>query len=136
MGPYVPMLMPELQKSLVDPLPEVRAVSARAIGSLMKGMGQEVFGALVPWLLETLASEGSSVERSGAAQVGGAGGAGGSREGEGEGGGWGGERQVVVGGAGREALCVGMCGRGPAIGPSMCARGERGTGRRENASKG
>ncbi len=36
MGPYVPMLLPELQKSLVDPLPEVRAVSARAIGSLMK----------------------------------------------------------------------------------------------------
>ncbi|GIL49256.1 hypothetical protein Vafri_5386 [Volvox africanus] len=68
MGPYVPLLMPELQKSLVDPLPEVRAVSARAIGSLMKGMGQETFGHLVPWLLETLASESSSVERSGAAQ--------------------------------------------------------------------
>ncbi|GLC46160.1 hypothetical protein PLESTB_001196200 [Pleodorina starrii] len=68
MGPYVPLLMPELQKSLVDPLPEVRAVSARAIGSLMKGMGQDTFGHLVPWLLETLASESSSVERSGAAQ--------------------------------------------------------------------
>ncbi|KAG2444413.1 hypothetical protein HXX76_001166 [Chlamydomonas incerta] len=68
MGPYVPLLMPELQKSLVDPLPEVRAVSARAIGSLMKGMGQDAFGHLVPWLLETLSSEASSVERSGAAQ--------------------------------------------------------------------
>ncbi|KXZ48792.1 hypothetical protein GPECTOR_25g376 [Gonium pectorale] len=68
MGPYVPLLMPELQKSLVDPLPEVRAVSARAIGSLMRGMGQDTFGTLVPWLLETLASEASSVERSGAAQ--------------------------------------------------------------------
>ncbi|KAG2489371.1 hypothetical protein HYH03_012201 [Edaphochlamys debaryana] len=68
MGPYVPLLMPELQKSLVDPLPEVRAVSARAVGSLMRGMGQEAFGSLVPWLLETLSSEASSVERSGAAQ--------------------------------------------------------------------
>ncbi|GFR52598.1 hypothetical protein Agub_g15195, partial [Astrephomene gubernaculifera] len=68
MGPYVPLLLPELQKSLVDPLPEVRAVSARAIGSLMKGMGQDAFGHLVPWLLDTLSSESSSVERSGAAQ--------------------------------------------------------------------
>lgn len=34
--PYVPLLMPELQKALVDPLPEVRAMSARALGSLMQ----------------------------------------------------------------------------------------------------
>ncbi len=69
MTPYVPMLMPELQKSLVDPLPEVRAVSARAMGSLLRGMGTEAFQDLVPWLMDTLRSEGSSVERSGAAQV-------------------------------------------------------------------
>ncbi|MEW5303880.1 MAG: hypothetical protein WDW36_006533 [Sanguina aurantia] len=68
MAPYVPMLMPELQKALVDPLPEVRATSARAMGSLVAGMGQSTFGSLVPWLAETLKSEGSSVERSGAAQ--------------------------------------------------------------------
>lgn len=78
MTPYVPLLMPELQKSLVDPLPEVRAVSARAMGSLLKGMGTETFADLVPWLMATLRSDGSSVERSGAAQV---------REGSGGGGG-------------------------------------------------
>ncbi|GAX75317.1 hypothetical protein CEUSTIGMA_g2762.t1 [Chlamydomonas eustigma] len=68
MTPYVPILMPELQKSLVDPLPEVRAVSARAMGSLLKGMGSETFSDLVPWLMATLRSDAGSVERSGAAQ--------------------------------------------------------------------
>jgi hypothetical protein len=69
MAPYVPLLMPELQKALVDPLPEVRATAARAMGSLVKGMGAEGgLAELLPWLLATLRSEGSSVERSGAAQ--------------------------------------------------------------------
>jgi hypothetical protein len=63
--------MPELQKALLDPLPEVRATAARAMGSLLKGMGPAALGDLLPWLLTTLRSEGSSVERSGAAQVGG-----------------------------------------------------------------
>jgi hypothetical protein len=69
MAPYVPLLMPELQKALLDPLPEVRATAARAMGSLLKGMGPAALGDLLPWLLTTLRSEGSSVERSGAAQV-------------------------------------------------------------------
>ncbi|KAF8055816.1 hypothetical protein HT031_006591 [Scenedesmus sp. PABB004] len=68
MTPYVPLLMPELQKALLDPLPEVRATAARAMGSLLKGMGPAALGDLLPWLLATLRSEGSSVERSGAAQ--------------------------------------------------------------------
>lgn len=68
MVPYVSLLMPELQKALVDPLPEVRATSARAMGQLLRGMGPGVFADLLPWLLATLRSEGSSVERSGAAQ--------------------------------------------------------------------
>lgn len=66
----MPLLMPELQKALLDPLPEVRATAARAMGSLLKGMGPAALGDLLPWLLTTLRSEGSSVERSGAAQVG------------------------------------------------------------------
>ena len=68
MAPYVPLLMPELKAALIDPLPEVRATAARALGSLLKGMGQRYFEDVLPWLLETLKSEGSSVERSGAAQ--------------------------------------------------------------------
>lgn len=57
MAPYVPLLMPELRAALVDPLPEVRATSAKALGSLLKGMGQQVFQDLVPWLMATLKSE-------------------------------------------------------------------------------
>lgn len=52
----------------MDPIPEVRAVAARALGSLIVGMGEQIFPDLVPWLLETLKSDNSNVERSGAAQ--------------------------------------------------------------------
>ncbi|KAH0448399.1 hypothetical protein IEQ34_022199 [Dendrobium chrysotoxum] len=68
MIPYIGLLLPEVKKVLVDPIPEVRAVAARAIGSLIRGMGEENFPDLVPWLLETLKSDNSNVERSGAAQ--------------------------------------------------------------------
>jgi hypothetical protein len=68
MLPYLGLLLPEVKKVLVDPIPEVRTVAARALGSLLKGMGEENFKDLVPWILETLKSENSSVERSGAAQ--------------------------------------------------------------------
>ncbi|KAL3681502.1 hypothetical protein R1sor_024458 [Riccia sorocarpa] len=68
MLPYLSLLLPEVKKVLVDPIPEVRTVAARALGSLIRGMGEENFQDLVPWLLETLKSENSSVERSGAAQ--------------------------------------------------------------------
>ncbi|EFN56582.1 hypothetical protein CHLNCDRAFT_144295 [Chlorella variabilis] len=68
MQPYVPLLLPELKAALVDPLPEVRATAAKAMGSLVKDMGEEGLGGVVPWLLEKLRSESSAVERSGAAQ--------------------------------------------------------------------
>eukprot|EP00983_Pelagomonas_calceolata_P050156 1141834-Pelagomonas_calceolata.AAC.1 len=45
--PYVPMLMPELQKALIDPLPEVRAMAARAMGSLMQVCTQSAAAATV-----------------------------------------------------------------------------------------
>ena len=47
---------------------QVRAVSSRALGALVRGMGEESFEDLLPWLMETLTSENSSVDRSGAAQ--------------------------------------------------------------------
>lgn len=68
MIPYIGLLLPEVKKVLIDPIPEVRSVAARALGSLIKGLGEEHFPDLVPWLLETLKSDGSNVERSGAAQ--------------------------------------------------------------------
>ncbi|XP_061366387.1 protein ILITYHIA [Gastrolobium bilobum] len=68
MIPYIGLLLPEVKKVLVDPIPEVRSVAARAIGSLIGGMGQENFPDLVPWLFDTLKSDNSNVERSGAAQ--------------------------------------------------------------------
>lgn len=49
-------------------LSQVRTVSAKALGAMVKGMGESCFDDLVPWLMETLASEQSSVDRSGAAQ--------------------------------------------------------------------
>lgn len=68
MLPYLSLLLPEVKKVLVDPIPEVRTVAAQALGSLIRGMGEDNFKDLVPWLLESLKSESSSVERSGAAQ--------------------------------------------------------------------
>uniref|UniRef100_A0A8C8M680 TOG domain-containing protein n=1 Tax=Oncorhynchus tshawytscha TaxID=74940 RepID=A0A8C8M680_ONCTS len=47
---------------------KVRTVSAKALGAMVKGMGESCFDDLLPWLMETLASEQSSVDRSGAAQ--------------------------------------------------------------------
>lgn len=43
-------------------------MSAKALGAMVKGMGESSFEDLLPWLMETLASEQSSVDRSGAAQ--------------------------------------------------------------------
>ncbi|KAL6142934.1 hypothetical protein ACLB2K_061209 [Fragaria x ananassa] len=68
MIPYIGLLLPEVKKVLVDPIPEVRSVAARALGSLIRGMGEDHFPDLVPWLMDTLKSDNSNVERSGAAQ--------------------------------------------------------------------
>ncbi|XP_065343673.1 stalled ribosome sensor GCN1 isoform X1 [Cloeon dipterum] len=66
--PYLPTIIPGLKMSLLDPVPEVRSVSARALGAMVRGMGESSFEELLPWLMETLTSESSSVDRSGAAQ--------------------------------------------------------------------
>lgn len=66
--PYLPNIIPGLKMSLLDPVPEVRGVSARALGAMVRGMGESSFEDLLPWLMQTLTSESSSVDRSGAAQ--------------------------------------------------------------------
>jgi len=68
MAPYIPMLIPELKKALMDPIPEVRGVAAQALAGLMKGLGEEYFEDLLPWMMRSMQSDGPSVERSGAAQ--------------------------------------------------------------------
>jgi len=66
--PYLPTLLPDLKLSLLDPIPDVRGTSARALGSLTRGMGESIVGELKPWLIEKLGDEKcSSAERSGAA---------------------------------------------------------------------
>eukprot|EP00735_Rhodelphis_limneticus_P006871 TRINITY_DN1932_c0_g1::TRINITY_DN1932_c0_g1_i1::g.23049::m.23049 TRINITY_DN1932_c0_g1::TRINITY_DN1932_c0_g1_i1::g.23049 ORF type:complete len:2717 (+),score=940.13,sp/F4I893/ILA_ARATH/35.18/0.0,HEAT/PF02985.17/1.4e+03,HEAT/PF02985.17/1.4e+03,HEAT/PF02985.17/1.9e+03,HEAT/PF02985.17/67,HEAT/PF02985.17/6.2e+03,HEAT/PF02985.17/34,HEAT/PF02985.17/3.3e+03,HEAT/PF02985.17/0.11,HEAT/PF02985.17/0.013,HEAT/PF02985.17/0.069,HEAT/PF02985.17/1.4e+03,HEAT/PF02985.17/0.012,HEAT/PF02985.17/8e+03,HEAT/PF02985.17 len=65
--PYLPTLLPEVKAVLLDPIPEVRAIAGKALGALLKGLGEENFTTLVPWLLETVTADTSSVERSGAA---------------------------------------------------------------------
>ena len=54
---------------MLDPIPDVRATSAKALGSIV-GVGEEEAGVveLIPWLILTLSSDKSPVERAGAAQ--------------------------------------------------------------------
>ncbi|XP_077995202.1 stalled ribosome sensor GCN1-like [Glandiceps talaboti] len=68
LSPYLPSVVPGLKTSLLDPVPEVRNVSSHALGAIIKGMGEQGFEDLLPWLMEKLTSEISSVDRSGAAQ--------------------------------------------------------------------
>lgn len=67
--PYLSTLLPDLKSVLLDPIPDVRSTSAKALGSLARALGEDTFPGLRPWFVETLQAEGgSSVERSGAAQ--------------------------------------------------------------------
>jgi HEAT repeat protein len=66
--PYLPMLLPDLQTALLDPIPDVRSTSAKALGSLTRSLGDHLLE-LRPWLIKKLRDETcSSAERSGAAQ--------------------------------------------------------------------
>ncbi|KAJ2996777.1 translational activator of GCN4, partial [Globomyces sp. JEL0801] len=66
--PYLDTLLPPLKEVLVDPVPETRGTAARAFGSMVEKLGEDRFPGLVNELLDTLQSEASSVDRSGAAQ--------------------------------------------------------------------
>ncbi|RHY34936.1 hypothetical protein DYB32_000549 [Aphanomyces invadans] len=66
--PYLDTIAPCLLSQLLDPIPEVRTVASKALGMLVKGLGQSHFPTLVPSLLSAMKAESSSVERSGSAQ--------------------------------------------------------------------
>ena len=68
LAPYLPGIVPGIKQSLLDPVPDVRAATARALGAMVRGMGDQIIGDILPWLMSTLTSEVSSVDRSGAAQ--------------------------------------------------------------------
>ncbi|RLN71944.1 hypothetical protein BBJ28_00007501, partial [Nothophytophthora sp. Chile5] len=67
--PYMETVLPSLKSQLVDPIPEVRAVAAKALGKLVKGLGERHFADMLTWLLDAMKDdEVGPVERSGAAQ--------------------------------------------------------------------
>eukprot|EP00697_Spironema_sp_BW2_P005019 gnl/Spiro4/1676_TR880_c0_g1_i1.p1 gnl/Spiro4/1676_TR880_c0_g1~~gnl/Spiro4/1676_TR880_c0_g1_i1.p1 ORF type:complete len:1552 (-),score=416.40 gnl/Spiro4/1676_TR880_c0_g1_i1:3-4658(-) len=66
--PYLDLVLPFLKTIVVDPIPEVRAAAGTALGNLVKGVGEQHFTSLIQWLLDTIKSDLSAVERSGAAQ--------------------------------------------------------------------
>ncbi|KAI9921758.1 hypothetical protein PsorP6_002282 [Peronosclerospora sorghi] len=69
LAPYMVNVLPSLESQLMDPIPEVRAVAAKALGKLVKGLGERHFAEMLTWLLTALKdNEVGSVERSGAAQ--------------------------------------------------------------------
>lgn len=69
LAPYLASVIPGIKTSILDPVPEVRAVTAKALGAMVSGSGEDVIIELMPWLLEKLTCDISQVDRSGAAQA-------------------------------------------------------------------
>lgn len=63
MKPYLASVVPGLKTSLLDPVPEVRTDASRALGAIVRGTGEQLYEELLPWLMDTLTSEKSSVDR-------------------------------------------------------------------------
>ncbi len=69
LAPYMSSILPGLKATVVDPIPDVRTTSAKALGMLVEGIGAPVIGTeLSQWLLDAMCAQSSSSERSGAAQ--------------------------------------------------------------------
>lgn len=52
--PYLHLLLPTLQVTLLDAIPDVRRTSARAIGALAVSLGESSLPDIVPWLINAL----------------------------------------------------------------------------------
>jgi hypothetical protein len=61
-------LVPLVRLVLVSPVPEARAVAAKALGTLVERLGEVNFVELVPSLLQVLRSDATGVDRQGSAQ--------------------------------------------------------------------
>ncbi|CCJ29913.1 unnamed protein product [Pneumocystis jirovecii] len=66
--PYLDNILLSLRKILIDPVPTTRETSAKALGILVKNLGETNFPHLIPDLLSTLKKDISSIDRHGSAQ--------------------------------------------------------------------
>lgn len=66
--PYLDTLIPLVREVLVDPVPEARTISAKALGSIMERLGENSLPTLVDELLDMLRHDVGGVDRQGAAQ--------------------------------------------------------------------
>ena len=67
LGPYMHKILPALQDVLIDPIPDVRATAAKAMGTMARALPEPVIQMVLPWLFQTLKQAESQVERAGAA---------------------------------------------------------------------
>lgn len=67
-SPYLMKLIAPLQKVVLDPQPEIRAIAAHSMGMLTKEMGENEIQNLLNWLIEHIYEDSSVSERSGSAQ--------------------------------------------------------------------
>ena len=66
--PYLSKLIPGFKIVLVDPVPEIRSHASKALGAMVRGMGETILEVMMPWLLQTVISNVSNIDRAGAAQ--------------------------------------------------------------------
>ncbi|KRZ50887.1 Translational activator GCN1 [Trichinella nativa] len=65
---YLESILPGVKKNLFDPVPEVRSVTARAMGLMVQAAGKEKFVDLLEWLRGMVVCKSSGINREGAAQ--------------------------------------------------------------------
>lgn len=66
--PYLPILISELETSMVDPVPATRSTASRSIGALVEKLGEDQFPDLIPRLMSTLKAKDRVGDRLGSAQ--------------------------------------------------------------------